>query len=337
MSNGIEENNNFVKNNLSLVWVEHPTLGYTPACLIGKQENGVLVAQLDDGETVYLDERETRPVHPSCLKGVDDLLSLGEFDMGPLLHNTRVRYFKNQIYTSVGPPILISLNPYTLIPKLYTIETALQYRHAKSSSSDLPPHLFRVAQTSLTNLFTGACDQAIIISGESGAGKTEATKIILSYLSSLDHLDKYKSGYSPTICKATNKMTTLPTLGVENQITQSNPVLESFGNAKTVRNDNSSRFGKFTQVYFNLSSRKLVGAQISNYLLEKSRIVTQQEDERNYHIFYQLCAGRNLLDPELTAQLRLDDAEAFNYLSRCTCVSGANKLKRVFYALFLFF
>lgn len=323
---GSDMNHSVINNNATLVWVEHPALGYTPARIIDKNEQGELIAQLADGETVHVQECNARPVHPSCLTGVDDLLSLGEFDMGPLLHNTRVRYFKNQIYTAVGPPILISLNPYTVIPRLYTTEMALRYRHAESNS-DQPPHLFRVAQTSLTNLFAGECDQAIIISGESGAGKTEATKIILSYLSALDHLDNCKKELlSVASNPSVTKMTTLPTLGVENQITQSNPVLESFGNAKTVRNDNSSRFGKFTQVFFNLTTHQLIGAQISNYLLEKSRIVTQQEDERNYHIFYQLCAGRHLLDSNLAARMRLGDAETFHYLATCTDVAGRDDL-----------
>lgn len=321
------------------VWVEHPTLGYAPATITKTLDNGKIVVSVDvtnsSDDSFTMNAFESVPVHPSCLQGVPDLLALGEFDLGPLLHNIRVRYFKNEIYTSIGLPILISVNPYKPIPKLYSSETASKYRNlgqigtTASLETDLLPHPFHIAQIALSSVFNGKSDQSIIISGESGAGKTEATKIILSYLAGGDEGINVRAlgrelGYRSTerLPEITPSHDTPEALSVETQITRSNPVLESFGNAKTLRNDNSSRFGKFTQILFDTSTQKLVGARISNYLLEKCRIVTQQEDERNYHIFYQLCAGRYLLNIELQEHLSLDDSEYYDYLNRCTFVQG---------------
>ncbi|XP_053993372.1 uncharacterized protein LOC128884203 isoform X2 [Hylaeus volcanicus] len=312
----------------SYIWVEHPTIGCTPGLIVERMKDGNVKAQLLDGSIQTVEKNTIRFVDSSCTTGVDDLLLLEQLSMGSLLHNTKVRYLKNEIYTSVGSPILISMNPYTILPKLYSLETALLYRTSRENLSDLPPHLFRVAQASLTNLFSSECDQAIIISGESGAGKTEATKIILNYLSALKHLDK--SHADPLCTIATTKLSSSSlgcSFGVENQIIQSNPILESFGNAKTIRNDNSSRFGKFTQVFFDMQSTDLIKAQISNYLLEKSRIVVQQTNERNYHIFYQLCAGYNLLTAELQKKLALDHVNKFNYVKGHQDLKNRDDLK----------
>lgn len=326
------------------VWVSHPTLGYSPGTITKVLEGDKVLVSVDgdsvnESSLVIMNISESAPVHPSCLEGVPDLLALGEFDLGPLLHNIRVRYFKNEIYTSIGLPILISVNPYKAIPELYSSKTATRYRSIGQLGmptlsqvvSELPPHPFLIAQIALSNVYCGLLDQSIIISGESGAGKTEATKIILSYLAGGDDGIDARAlgrelGHPPTqALKNNHQVHPTPNrnvLPVEAQITRSNPVLESFGNAKTLRNDNSSRFGKFTQIVFDTKNRKLVGARISNYLLEKSRIVRQQDDERNYHIFYQLCCGRERLDSQLQRHLSLDDPERFQYLDRCTNVPG---------------
>lgn len=297
------------------VWVPHPDLGsamaYVSQALDGDCVLATLVRnQISEAETsLRVKAADVKPVHPSCLEGFPDLLSLGEFNLGPLLHNIRIRYFKNEIYTSIGPAILISVNPYRDLPKLYSAQTASKYRQ---QHDNVPPHPFALAQKALNELGRGGLDQSIIISGESGAGKTEATKIILSYL----------AGETEKKRRAFHTQSTPPDqTSVEMQVTRSNPVLESFGNAKTVRNDNSSRFGKFLQVFFFNSA--VVGGSISSYLLEKSRIATQQEDERNYHIFYQLCRGWHALDPAL----RLDRPEAFRYLRGCVEVDGRDDAK----------
>lgn len=337
----------FLQHDYRRVWVSHPTLGFAPGTVVKNLDEGKIVVSVDhdniQGGTVTMNLSESLPVHPSCLQGVPDLLALGEFDLGPLLHNIRVRYFKNEIYSSIGLPILISVNPYKPISNLYSSQTAAKYRNvgqpgngAGAPSGDLPPHPFLIAQTALSNVICGMSDQSIIISGESGAGKTEATKIILSYLAGgNDGIDARALGRELGQ-RSTERLldqddfheqhntNNSRALSVEAQITRSNPVLESFGNAKTLRNDNSSRFGKFTQIIFDITTQKIAGARVLNYLLEKSRIVIQQQDERNYHIFYQLCTGRSLLDCQLQKKLSLDDPECFYYLSRCTYVPGNN-------------
>ena len=228
-------------------------------------------------------------VHPSCLEGVPDLLSLGEFNEATLLHNVRVRYSQNSIYTSIGEPILISINPYCNLP-IYSEQTAESFRNKKDQST---PHLFLMAQKAYDKLIEA--NQTIIISGESGSGKTEAAKKIMQYLAGKQ--------------KSTNS--------IETQVVDSNPILEAFGNAKTLRNDNSSRFGKFIQIHFDPVSLKLVSASVENYLLEKSRIVTQQPEERNYHFFYQLCAGASELDRQ---EFRILEASEFRYLTKGECL-----------------
>lgn len=302
------------------VWTAHPTLGFAPGTITKTLGDGKMVVSVDGSrESIIMRISDSVPVHPSCLQGVPDLLGLGEFDLGPLLHNIRVRYFRNEIYTSIGYPILLSVNPYKPIPKLYSPQTVAKYRtmgKLGTSHNELPPHPFLIAQIALSNLLSGSADQSIIISGESGAGKTEATKIILSYLAGGDDRALGRELGHRVSDSPHNQ------ISVETQITRSNPVLESFGNAKTLRNDNSSRFGKFTQVLFDKASQRLVGARISNYLLEKSRIILQQEGERNYHIFYQLCAGRELLDREIQVRLSLLEPERFRFLNRCTTISG---------------
>ncbi|CAE8707575.1 unnamed protein product, partial [Polarella glacialis] len=166
-----------------------------------------------------------------------------------------------------------------------------------------------VAAASYTAMLGDSRNQSIIISGESGAGKTEATKRILAYFANL------QKSSSAGDHRGGDRMS------IEEQVLRSNPILEAFGNAKTIRNDNSSRFGKFIDIEFD-NSGKLQSARISNYLLEKSRIVTQQPNERGYHAFYQLCAGASKTD--LGASLGLQDARQHAYASVCTQISGVD-------------
>ena len=196
---------------------------------------------------------------------------------------------ENQIYTSVGSPILISLNPYAKLP-LYSDKISDSYRGKKNTN----PHLYQMAENAYSALKEG--NQSIIISGESGAGKTEAAKIILSYLAGTSSDSKNN---------------------LSKQVLDTNPILEAFGNAKTLRNDNSSRFGKFIEIHFDSVSFKLLSARIQNYLLEKSRIVSQQIGERNYHFFYQLCAGAT---DEEREKFHILPAEEFLYLTKGQCL-----------------
>ena len=275
---------------------------------------------------------------PQDYQGLPDVLHLPHVTEASLLHTLRVRYNRDDIYTSAGP-ILVSVNPYKNVTvkgeSLYSEEQMMLYRKTSSSSTphaedQLPPHLFKVADKAYSALIASGApelephieeedavlsmsprpmggrkirDQSIIISGESGAGKTEATKVIMKYLARITK--KALAGDGETSASA-------DVSSLEDRVLSSNPLLESFGNARTLRNDNSSRFGKFIEISFDTTTGHIIGASISNYLLEKTRITTQIEGERNYHIFYQLLTGADdglLEDLDLAAGVA-----AFRYL-----------------------
>lgn len=183
--------------------------------------------------------------------------------------------------------MLVAINPYEILP-IYTFNEINLYREKKIG--DLPPHIFAIGDSAYQEMRRDERDQCIVISGESGAGKTESTKLILQYLAATSGKHSW----------------------IEQQIIESNPILEAFGNAKTVRNDNSSRFGKYIDVHFNKEG-VIGGAKIDQYLLEKSRIVNQNKGERNYHIFYSMLAGLNKEEKKL---LELEDASKYYYLTR---------------------
>nr|GEV28813.1 myosin-15 isoform X1 [Tanacetum cinerariifolium]GEV32066.1 myosin-15 isoform X1 [Tanacetum cinerariifolium] len=201
--------------------------------------------------------------------GVDDMTKLAYLNEPGVLDNLKKRYALNEIYTYTGS-ILIAVNPFTRLPHLYNVHMMEQYKGALFG--ELSPHVFAVADASYRAMMGDAKSQSILVSGESGAGKTETTKLIMQYLT-------YVGGRA-----ASDDRT------VEQQVLESNPLLEAFGNARTVRNDNSSRFGKFVEIQFDANGR-ISGAAIRTYLLERSRVVQITDPERNYHIFYQLCAS----------------------------------------------
>uniref|UniRef100_A0A3B4AMQ2 Myosin motor domain-containing protein n=1 Tax=Periophthalmus magnuspinnatus TaxID=409849 RepID=A0A3B4AMQ2_9GOBI len=200
---------------------------------------------------------------------------------GAVLLNIKTRFQRELIYTYIGS-ILVSVNPYRMY-NIYGTDMVLLYKgHALGEN---PPHLFAIANAAYSKLMDANHNQVIIISGESGSGKTEATKLVLRYLAAIQH--------------------------TSNIAQQVSPLMESFGNAKTVRNDNSSRFGKYIEVF--LENGVISGAITSQYLLEKSRIVFQAKDERNYHIFYEMLAG---LPSQQKRAFYLQDAETYYYLNQ---------------------
>uniref|UniRef100_A0A3Q2VWC0 Unconventional myosin-XV-like n=1 Tax=Haplochromis burtoni TaxID=8153 RepID=A0A3Q2VWC0_HAPBU len=211
---------------------------------------------------------------------------VSELNETTVLMNLKKRYDQDLVYTYIGS-ILVSVNPYKLL-NIYGTDMVLLYEG--HGLSDNPPHLFAIANLSYTTMMDAKKDQCIVISGESGSGKTEATKLILRYLTAIHH----KRNVTQQV-----------------YILEAMPLLESFGNAKTVRNDNSSRFGKYTQIYMN--EGVISGAITSQYLLEKSRIVFQAKSERNYHIFYEMLAG---LPPHEKHSLYLQEAETYYYLNQ---------------------
>eukprot|EP00002_Diphylleia_rotans_P017034 TRINITY_DN3305_c0_g1_i17.p1 TRINITY_DN3305_c0_g1~~TRINITY_DN3305_c0_g1_i17.p1 ORF type:complete len:1772 (-),score=339.58 TRINITY_DN3305_c0_g1_i17:1837-7152(-) len=218
-----------------------------------------------------------------------NMISLGQLNEQTMLQTIRERFERNLIYTYSGS-VLVSVNPYQLLP-YYSADMMRMYR--KQRPEELPPHLFAIAESAYRSMRAESKNQSIIISGESGSGKTEAAKVIIQYLAFINSQHTW----------------------VEQQILEANPLLEAFGNAKTVSNDNSSRFGKMVQIYFNQDGQ-ISGAKIERYLLEKSRIVYQNPGERNYHIFYQLLAGSTL---DERASLHLGSAEEYRYLNKNGC------------------
>jgi len=247
------------------VWVPHPVEAFAPALKLGDYGKKVEV-ELEDGTRMKVDAKECRPFNKSSLKRiVSDLTLLDDINAQLILHNLKKRFHKGEIYTNVGN-ILISINPYQRLP-LYTKEVVKKYV-TKPAGKEMPPHVFNIAHDSYYGVTAFEQLQSIVISGESGAGKTEATKQCLQYLAAV-------AG---------------SVSGVENKILMANPILEGFGNAKTLRNDNSSRFGKYLEVYFNTNG-KIASASTSNYLLEKIRVVRPTKGERNFHIFYNLIKG----------------------------------------------
>ncbi|KAG8513209.1 Unconventional myosin-VI, partial [Galemys pyrenaicus] len=248
------------------------------------------------GKTFLALINQVFPAEEDSKKDVEDNCSLMYLNEATLLHNVKVRYSKDRIYTYVAN-ILIAVNPYFDIPKIYSSETIKSYQG--KSLGTMPPHVFAIADKAFRDMKVLKMSQSIIVSGESGAGKTENTKFVLRYLT-----ESYGTGQD-----------------IDDRIVEANPLLEAFGNAKTVRNNNSSRFGKFVEIHFNEKS-SVVGGFVSHYLLEKSRICVQGKEERNYHIFYRLCAGAS---EDIREKLHLSSPDNFRYLNRGCTRYFANK------------
>ncbi|KIK59478.1 hypothetical protein GYMLUDRAFT_169589 [Collybiopsis luxurians FD-317 M1] len=224
---------------------------------------------------------------------VDDLTHLPHLNEPSILQVMLNRYSQQQLYTYSGI-VLVAVNPFADVP-IYGQDVIQTY--AGRNRDELRPHLFTIAEEAYGAMQSDSQNQTIIVSGESGAGKTESAKYIMRYMASV------KSGSIHDTATSTS---------VEHQVLATNPILEAFGNAKTSRNDNSSRFGKYIQILFDDQS-SIVGARIRTYLLERSRISFQQRSERNYHIFYQLCEG---VSSEERANFGLDaDTTGYRYLS----------------------
>ncbi|KAI1728643.1 myosin head (motor domain) domain-containing protein [Ditylenchus destructor] len=273
-----------------LVYVPDKVEGYTLGRVLDIGADTITIKLLQNSNTVRAPYSEILPAEEDQKKDVDDNCALMFLNEATLLHNCRLRYTRRQIYTYVAN-ILISINPYEPVPDLYSSETIRKY-DGKSLGS-LPPHIFAIADKAYRDMRRLKQSQSIIVSGESGAGKTESQKCILRYL-----------------CQCWG----LSAGPVEQRILETNPILEAFGNAKTLRNNNSSRFGKFVEIHFNKQGQ-VAGGYVSHYLLEKTRVCFQQHGERNFHIFYQLFAS----DASLTKQLCLTNPDHFHYLrSGCT-------------------
>uniref|UniRef100_A0A8D3DRE8 Myosin VIIBa n=1 Tax=Scophthalmus maximus TaxID=52904 RepID=A0A8D3DRE8_SCOMX len=250
---------------------------------------------IDDGGKEHKINKNTegsiRPMHPSSVKGVDDMIRLGDLNEAGLLRNLLVRHKEGIIYTYTGS-ILVAVNPYQLLP-IYTAEHVHMYTDRRLG--ELPPHVFAIADNCFFNMHRNKKNQCCVISGESGAGKTESTKVMLQFLAAVSGQHTW----------------------IEQQILEANPILEAFGNAKTIRNDNSSRFGKYIDINFT-EGGAIEGARFEQYLLEKSRVCRQAPGERNYHIFYCMLMG---MPAEQKKILSLGNAAEYNYLTMGKCTS----------------
>ncbi|XP_065090267.1 myosin heavy chain, muscle isoform X28 [Ochlerotatus camptorhynchus] len=253
-------------------WVPDEKEGYVLGEI--KATKGELVTVgLPGGEERTMKKDLVSQVNPPKFEKVEDMADLTYLNEAAVLHNLRQRYFCKLIYTYSGL-FCVVINPYKRWP-LYTLRVAKMYRGKRRN--EVPPHLFAVSDGAYVNMLTNHENQSMLITGESGAGKTENTKKVIAYFATIGASSKKE--------ESTEKKASL-----EDQVVQTNPVLEAYGNAKTVRNDNSSRFGKFIRIHFT-GSGKLAGADIETYLLEKARVISQQTLERSYHIFYQMMSG----------------------------------------------
>lgn len=279
------------------VWAPHPTDGFQVGNIVDIGPDSLTIEPLNQKSKTFLALiNQVFPAEEDSKKDVEDNCSLMYLNEATLLHNIKVRYSKDRIYTYVAN-ILIAVNPYFDIPKIYSSETIKSYQG--KSLGTMPPHVFAIADKAFRDMKVLKLSQSIIVSGESGAGKTENTKFVLRYLT-----ESYGTGQD-----------------IDDRIVEANPLLEAFGNAKTVRNNNSSRFGKFVEIHFNEKS-SVVGGFVSHYLLEKSRICVQGKEERNYHIFYRLCAGAS---EDIRERLHLSSPDNFRYLNRGCTRYFANK------------
>lgn len=282
----------------SHVWVEDSELAWIDG-EVTEIKGGVATIITTIGKTIaanlssiYPKDTEAPPA------GVDDMTKLAYLHEPGVLCNLASRYSLNEIYTYTGN-ILIAVNPFRRLPHLYDVHMMEQYKGA--AFGELSPHLFAVADTCYRAMINDQGSQSILVSGESGAGKTETTKMLMRYLA-------FMGGRSGTEGRT-----------VEQQVLESNPVLEAFGNAKTVKNNNSSRFGKFVEIQFDKYG-KISGAAVRTYLLERSRVCQVSDPERNYHCFYMLCAA----PPEDVKKFKVADPRTFHYLNQTNCYEVAN-------------
>ncbi|KAM3556024.1 hypothetical protein MY1884_005282 [Beauveria asiatica] len=306
---GIEGENDF--SGKRYVWLKDPEEAFVKGWVVEEKPGGNLFVQLDDGSVSGsgVDESLTRAnseqrrevdaesfdkVNPTKFDKANDMAELTHLNEASVVHNLRIRYQSDLIYTYSGL-FLVTVNPYCPLP-IYTNEYVNMYRGR--SREDTKPHIFAVADEAFRHLVEEGSNQSILVTGESGAGKTENTKKVIQYLAAVAQSDSANKNRGQHA-------------NLSQQILRANPILEAFGNAQTVRNHNSSRFGKFIRIEFNRSGA-ITGAHINWYLLEKSRVVRINAQERNYHIFYQLLKGASA---RIKKEFMLDgcDTSDFSY------------------------
>uniref|UniRef100_A0A8C0BUU4 Myosin heavy chain 11 n=1 Tax=Buteo japonicus TaxID=224669 RepID=A0A8C0BUU4_9AVES len=299
---------NFINNPLAqadwsakrLVWVPSEKHGFEAASIKEEKGDEVTVELAENGKKVTLSKDDIQKMNPPKFSKVEDMAELTCLNEASVLHNLRERYFSGLIYTYSGL-FCVVINPYKQLP-IYSEKIIDMYKGKKRH--EMPPHIYAIADTAYRSMLQDREDQSILCTGESGAGKTENTKKVIQYLAVVASSHKGKKDI--TLCLWKN-----PFGELEKQLLQANPILEAFGNAKTVKNDNSSRFGKFIRINFDVTGY-IVGANIETYLLEKSRAIRQAKDERTFHIFYYLIAGAS---EQMRNDLLLEGFNNYTFLS----------------------
>ncbi|KAK0651973.1 putative myosin MYO2 [Cercophora newfieldiana] len=295
-------------------WQPDTTEGWVASEVIKKTVNGnkaELLFELENGETkkleVSLEDLQSGNssalpplMNPTMLEASDDLTNLSHLNEPAVLQAIRLRYAQKEIYTYSGI-VLIATNPFARVDSLYVPGMVQVY--AGKQRATQAPHLFAIAEEAFMDMLRDGKNQTIVVSGESGAGKTVSAKYIMRYFATRETPEKANSKAK----KGPESMSK-----TEEAILATNPIMEAFGNAKTTRNDNSSRFGKYIEIMFDKETN-IIGAKIRTYLLERSRLVFQPLKERNYHIFYQLVAG--VTDKE-RQELSILPIEQFEYLNQ---------------------
>ncbi|XP_053147212.1 myosin-10 isoform X2 [Hemicordylus capensis] len=287
-----------------LVWIPSERHGFEAASIKEEKGDEVLVELAENGKKAVVNKDDIQKMNPPKFSKVEDMAELTCLNEASVLHNLKDRYYSGLIYTYSGL-FCVVINPYKNLP-IYSENIIEMYRGKKRH--EMPPHIYAISESAYRCMLQDREDQSILCTGESGAGKTENTKKVIQYLAHVASSHKGRKDHnippeSPKPLKHQGEL--------ERQLLQANPILESFGNAKTVKNDNSSRFGKFIRINFDVTGY-IVGANIETYLLEKSRAVRQAKDERTFHIFYQLLAGAG---EHLKADLLLEGFNTYRFLS----------------------
>ncbi|XP_027141138.1 myosin-11 [Larimichthys crocea] len=260
-----------------------------------------VIVEFSNGQKMTVNKDDIQKMNPPKFSKVEDMAALTFLNEASVLHNLRERYFSSLIYTYSGL-FCVVVNPYKMLP-IYSEKIIEMYKGKKRH--EVPPHIYSITDNAYRNMMQDREDQSILCTGESGAGKTENTKKVIQYLAVIASSHKGKKDVNPQ-----QQGGSLAFGELEKQLLQANPILEAFGNAKTIKNDNSSRFGKFIKLNFDVTGF-IVGAYIDTYLLEKSRCIRQANTERAFHIFYYMVAGAK---DKLREDLLLENWSSYRFL-----------------------
>ncbi|XP_052768982.1 myosin heavy chain, non-muscle-like isoform X3 [Mya arenaria] len=286
-----------------LIWVPHEVHGFVSASIKGEQGDEVEVQLEESGKRMRFHRDDCQKMNPPKFSKVEDMADLTCLNEASVLFNLKDRYYSGLIYTYSGL-FCVVVNPYKRLP-IYTEKVIELYKGKKRH--EVPPHVFAITDSAYRSMLQDREDQSILCTGESGAGKTENTKKVIQYLAHVAASSRTQRSSVSNI----HVQSGFSFGELENQLLQANPILEAFGNAKTIKNDNSSRFGKFIRINFDTSGY-ISGANIETYLLEKSRAIHQSDSERCFHVFYQFMHGAT---PQQRKEFLVEDINNYRYLT----------------------